>query len=62
LAEQAVAMRCAACGFAFVIAWSDAHWRLFELLSESPAARAIAKARDAAARLWNRAKERESEV
>jgi hypothetical protein len=62
LDEHSVTMRCPACGFAFLIAWSDSHWRLFELLSGNPAARAIAKARDAAARLWKRSKSRESEV
>jgi len=51
LPEQAVSMRCPACKQAFVIAWSDSHWRVFELLSDTPAARAILRARDAALRL-----------
>ena len=55
LPDRAISMRCPACSFAFVIGWSDSHWRMFELLSESPAARALARARDAAARLLNRA-------
>ena len=53
LLDRAVSMRCPACGFAFVIGWSDSHWRVFELLSSSPAVRALAKARDAASRLLN---------
>lgn len=52
LPGQSVSMRCPGCDMAFVIAWSDSHWRVFELLSGSPAARGIAKARDAAVRLW----------
>lgn len=52
LPAQAVSMRCPGCGRASVIAWSDSHWRVFELLSGSPAARGIAKARDAAVRFW----------
>jgi len=52
LLERSVSMRCPACSMAFVIGWSDSHWRVFELLSGSSAARALAKAHDAASRLW----------
>jgi hypothetical protein len=55
LHQGSATMRCPTCGFAFVIGWSDSHWRVFELMSGSPAARAIVKAREAAVRLWNRA-------
>ncbi len=51
LNDRAISMRCPTCSFAFVIGWSDSHWRVFDLLSDNPAARAIAKARDAASRL-----------
>jgi len=36
---------------AFVIGWSDAHWRVFDLLSRSPTVQVIVKARDAALRV-----------
>lgn len=62
LPQGSATMRCPACSFAFVIGWSDAHWRVFELLSGTPAAAAIAKARYAAARLWNRATAQRPEV
>jgi len=62
LQQGAATMRCPACSFAFVIGWSDSHWRVFELLSGSPAARAMVKAREAAVRLWNRATPHGSEV
>lgn len=48
LSDRATSMRCPACQMAFVIGWSDSHWRVFDLLSRSPAAQAIVKARDAA--------------
>lgn len=62
LHERQATMRCPSCSFAFLIAWSDSHWRVFELLSGSPAARAVAKARDAARRLWNRSAPERSEA
>ncbi len=60
LHQGSATMRCPACGFAFVIGWSDSHWRVFELMSGSPAARAIGKAGEAAVRLWSRAAPRRS--
>jgi len=62
LHERQATMRCPGCSFAFLIAWSDSHWRVFELLSGSPAARAVAKARDAALKLLHRSAPRSSEV
>lgn len=52
LPDRAVSLRCPGCDKAFVIGWSDSHWRMFELLSGSPAAKVLAKARDAALRAW----------
>jgi len=60
LHQGSATMRCPACAFAFVIGWSDSHWRVFELMSGSPAARAMVKAREAAVRLWSRAAPRRS--
>ena len=62
LHERQVTMRCPGCDFAFLIAWSDSHWGVFELLSGSPAGRAVAKARDAARRLWRRSAPERSEA
>jgi len=62
LHERQATLRCPSCSFAFLIAWSDSHWRVFELLSGSPAARAVVKARDAALKLWHRSAARRSEV
>jgi hypothetical protein len=44
-------MRCPACDVVSVIGWSDSHWRVFEILSGTPAGRLIAKAQGAAKRL-----------
>ena len=44
-------MPCPGCGSVFPIAWSDSPWRVFEVLSDRPAIRAMAKVRDAALRL-----------
>lgn len=52
LPDRAVSLRCPDCRMAFIIGWSDSHWRMFELLSGSPAAQVLAKARDAALRVW----------
>ncbi len=48
VSDRSTSMRCPACQMAFVIGWSDSHWRVFDLLSRSPAAQVIVKARDAA--------------
>src|SRR2546427_4820818 len=44
-------MPCPGCGSVFPIAWSDSPWRVFEVLSDRPALKAMAKVRDAALRL-----------
>lgn len=46
----AVSMRCPGCGAAFAIAWSDAHWRAFEVLADRPEPGALARARATALR------------
>src|SRR5439155_324966 len=51
LSDRATSLRCPACQMAFVIGWSDAHWRVFDLLSRSPTVQVIVKARDAALRV-----------
>src|SRR5438552_12338052 len=51
LSERSISMRCPACDVVSVIGWSDSHWRVFEILSATPAGRLIAKAHGAAKRL-----------
>ena len=51
LPGRSISMRCPACEVVSVIGWSDSHWRVFEILSATPAGRLIAKARGAAKRL-----------
>ncbi|MGH8723192.1 MAG: hypothetical protein ACREU4_14480, partial [Burkholderiales bacterium] len=41
-------MRCRPCGGTFAVVWSDASWRAFEISSEEPDERTLARVRAAA--------------
>ena len=47
---SAPTMRCPRCGAVFAVAWSDSHWRAFEVRSRRPAPATLARARASALR------------
>lgn len=50
LQGAAPTMRCPRCGAVFAVAWSDSHWRPFEVRSGRPAPGTLARARASALR------------
>lgn len=51
LEPGARAMRCRRCGGRFAVLWSDAAWRAFEISSDAPDERLLARVRAAALRV-----------